>query len=177
MKKILYFIFYIYFFLFVVEASVKEYTIKNDTLFIQLPEIIERVLDNDVIIYFEDEYYEMLSSIDIFSFDVEMTKNVTFVGREGGTVFHYNEDKQGSIKVFFKSEKGKKFTIKNIIFDNFIENFGVSAINVFSYVSEFFVEIINCTFRNNLSPSIRIRKHYSKALMNTENVLIDNCKF
>ena len=175
MNTILYFVLWIYIIVSYVHATVKEYAVNNKTDFNQFITNVQHEQDSDVIIYFEDEYYDM-SSLDIYTIEFTVDTNIKLIGRKQGTTFNYNNLRKGVMKILFNNIKGKKFTIENIIFENF---YGHNVFNLFieSYTFDFYFELNNCTFRNNESPIIKIIKHDSNSLLNLENVIFNNCNF
>jgi len=178
MKIIFYFVLCIYIIVLYAKASVKEYTVNNITDFNQFITKVQHEQDSDVIIYFEDEYYDM-SSLDFYIFEFPVNSNISFIGRKQGTIFNYNNDRKGVMKATFNNIKGKKFTIENIIFDNFFNDggYGVSYLIIESYTFDFYFVFNNCTFRNSKSPSLGITKYYSNLSISHENVIFNNCNF
>ena len=175
MKIILYFILCLYIIISYANATVKEYTVNNKTDLNQLITNVQHEQDSDVIIYFEDEYYDM-SSLDIYTIEFTVDTNIKLIGRKQGTTFNYNNLRKGVMKILFNNIKGKKFTIENIIFENF---YGHNVFNLFieSYTFDFYFELNNCTFRNNESPIISFIKYYSNSLISHENIIFNNCNF
>jgi len=178
MEIILYFVLCMYFIVACAKASVKEYTVNNKTDFNQFFTKVLYEQESDLIIYFEDEYYDM-SSLDFFVFEFTMNINISFIGRKQGTIFDYNNDKKSIIKTIFNNIKGKMFTIENIIFDNFFNDggYGVSYLIIESYTFDFYFVFNNCTFRNSKSPSLGIIKHNSILSISHENIIFNNCNF
>jgi len=159
---------------FYVKAFIKEFTVKDDIR--QLSGFIKQAFDNDVIIYFENEYYDV-SLLDEYDFEITMDVNVKFIGRTEGTILDYHNDKKGKIKAQFSQGKSKKFTMENIIFENYESDKYVYILNFISRTFDFYIELKNCTFRNCVSSFLSVDKYDSNNPIQHDHLLIENCKF
>ncbi|OUM62442.1 hypothetical protein PIROE2DRAFT_11292, partial [Piromyces sp. E2] len=155
-------IIYIFFLIWSVPVYSNEYII-NDKNFKNLPNILKEIQGNNKnILFFEEGYYD-ISEIDNPSIGLSPLEDISLIGRENGTIFDF-KNTPSSIDI------------------NYIN--GVYALQVHPETYDFYLDIINCTFRNSKVPllsfmtkNLKIDKNDDKNLLNDVAVLFDNCQF
>ncbi|OUM62445.1 hypothetical protein PIROE2DRAFT_11295 [Piromyces sp. E2] len=157
----------------------KEYSIKKDNIN-EIPKYINENNENNVEVklYFENGYYNM-KNLEIDTFDFNVDKNISFIGRPQGTRFDFGKERKGAMKIVFIEGKGHKLTIENIIFENYKSQDNLFALQITIFTIDFYIEINNCIFRNSITPYIAVVKNTPSTfkIFEHEHILINNCSF
>ncbi|OUM66487.1 hypothetical protein PIROE2DRAFT_6329, partial [Piromyces sp. E2] len=125
-----------------------------------------------------DEVYDM--SMLWHDYQLNIIRNVKFLGNENGTIFNYNHDRRGVFQVTVNKDV-KFFQIENIIFENYVVENATDGIQIFFFIIDSDkLQIIskNCTYRENKQNLFRIdissSKNHDKKV---PYVLFDHCNF
>ncbi|ORX56027.1 hypothetical protein BCR36DRAFT_280853 [Piromyces finnis] len=149
----------------------------NDDNFYNLKNLINNNQDEELIINFVDDYYNM-TLIEAFSIDISLINNVSLIGNINGTVFDYNhQGRKGPFK--FSTEYNYSLTFENIIFTNFnqeLESF-VYILAITSKTEQFHVYINNCSFKNNNYDLILLNFTSSKKIKVDPQIQFNNTEF
>jgi len=155
----------------------KEHIIKNDDFPDYDSKIgiyFQNIPEKEIALNFTEDYYDM-TLLSVYTIDINLYSNITFIGNENGTIFDYKEGRKGVFGIYINKENYLKF--ENIIFENFSTN-GQNNLLLFyieTYADKYNIEFNNCTFRNNKDQLISI---ISKFNSNMESrITMNNCSF
>jgi len=177
--QILFNIYIIFISLSILEINSKEISIRNnDDNFINLQNIInENQSNNELVIKFEDDYYDMSK----LTFAVELIVNtdIKIIGKNNGTTFDFNNDKKGKLTFSFLRNRGEIVQLININFINFFseELVGVQLITVISNFYNFQFIVNNCNFQDNHYVIFHFKIYCSKLSSMDTQFLITNSNF
>ena len=181
MKKIEYFLFIWFiilntFNIYFVSAT-KVFSLKNDDYyFYNLDILINNNQDDDLIINFVDDYYDM-SLAEPFNFGITVNHNIALIGNKNGTIFDYNnQGRKGPFKVSIFSDS---LTFENITFTNFdqLSDNNVYMIAISAQTEQFHIYINNCSFIEN-NYDLMVFNFNSKRIIEVDpQIQINNTNF
>jgi len=188
-KQRQYLLFFVYSLLYIIITHGRKVTVRSDEFIIPnkvkeedcfyIDDIINKYQsDEELIIYFPDEVYDM--SLLWHQQNVNIYNNIIFMGNENGTtVFNYNNDKRGVFHVDVVKDS-TYFKVENITFQNFVCNYLAETEIFFVKIKadDFQFIMDNCTVRNNAYHIFRIDvKSTKNHNFDDPYVLIKNTKF
>lgn len=171
---------YFYYLLKCLVINSKEIIINEENI-INLKNFLQQQQDNDLILYFVQEYYDM-TVISDYNLDTYVNTNISFIGNKNGTTFDFKNKYKSAIYFIFNDER-KKYEIKmeNIIFDNYEYQGGytncVRCITLSSKIKDFSFILNNCTFKNGMTSYISIQYDFNVEGSSEPQVQFNNCTF
>ena len=155
------------------------YHITNDDFKLEFVNDL-RNIDDEVIVYFDNDYYDLSKQGDINFSSIDIT--ITFVGMGvNGTVFDYKNSNKGTFRMSFMRENNSIITFKNIIFQNF-SDLGNLYLSLFLISGERLMNKVffqGCIFKNN-DNLIRLQRDSLCGHINDDKyfkVSFINCQF
>ncbi|OUM59805.1 hypothetical protein PIROE2DRAFT_14573 [Piromyces sp. E2] len=151
-NQLLIYIYIIFILIFFLEINTKEIFIHhNDDNFNYLQKVInENQYDTELIVRFEDDYYDMSKLL--YSTEITVNTNITLIGKSSGTTLDFKKDKKGRLSLNFLRTRGEKVQLINLNFINFYVSkdlVGVQVITVISKSNNFLFIVDNCNFQDN----------------------------
>jgi len=157
----------------------KEIYIRNNTEFHDLMNIInENQNDNELKLYFIDEYYDF-STMSSYNLNINVGTNISIIGSHiDGTVFDYNNYSRGTFRFLYIGLKDETIKFNNIHWKNYdpSNQSNVFLIFIMSEDSHFHMEFNNCIFYNN-SYIISVNAASYLPLGPNSNIIFNHCDF
>jgi len=182
MYKILYILIQIISFLFIPVSYEKEIIIKNnDENWNNLKDVInDNQNDKELILRFEDDYYDVNFENVFSSLELMISSDVFFIGNKNGTVFDFMENIIG-YNILYLRNKGDTLKFENIIFKNFAVKqlilYSVPLFSIRTTTDNFNLIYTNCTIQDSKAAFISIYATNPKSISSSYSVQIDNCIF
>jgi len=180
MKPMIRIIFFIFLLLFNLKIYAKEIIVEfNSTNFFELGSLIKNNQnDGNLVLLFEDDYYDMSVINTVSAVDISVNSNISFIGNKNGTVFDYNYGKIGGFKFDFSRLKNDTVKFENITFKKYKEKVisqGMTTLTVFSSTDNYNMIFNNCNFIENEYVILNIVLTCKK----TSNpfIFFNNCNF
>jgi len=161
---------------FIKSSYEKEFTIRsNDSSFYDLSVFIRNNLEEDLVLYFVNDYYD-LSVVKEFKWDINIMHDIYFIGNKNGTIFDYKKGQKGNFTLIYSRGKGETVKFENIIFQNYYKS-DVNAININASTDMFHFEMNNCTVRNIEAKFLLVDLICNKQMQIDPQVIIRNSNF
>jgi len=179
---------YIYIFYYIIfkltRIQSKSVIIKSDENYIYLKDIIKNNQNdnnNELILEFVDDYYDMLkySDFKIFNTEISVQSSIIFKGNSNGTIFDYKNDYFGNIHMSYEEKNKMLVKFENIIFKNYnpSSQYRVGFVNVITHTNDFQLQFINCTFVDVVVNSLVVHLDPGKLFQVDPQIVYNNCKF
>lgn len=158
-------------------TNAKYYTIRNnDDNFINLDTFLKNIQNDDIILNFEDSYYDM-TILSTYSVEVTLNVNLSIIGNKNGTVFDYKNGRRGPMIFNILTSKKETIKIENIIFKNFSSENNIYTLKVGGITDNFEVYINNCDIINNNYRFLNIDITCTYQNQIEPQFVISNCNF